>query len=83
MLFFCHQGWSIDTVILAGVEAADHSLEVAIQKRKVPYKLLQIGSVLKNPNVKPQEMHVFGAAIGAAIRSVHTYKYSYQHNFIS
>lgn len=44
-------------------------------------KFEKIGDIVAINGVKKSEVHKFGAAIGAAMRSVHPWKFAYQHNF--
>ena len=82
VVYFDENGMKASLFILAGVEATSQNLIAASKKIKDKTSIKQIGQIVKVPGITPEQVHTFGPAIGAAIRSVHSHKYSYQHNFI-
>lgn len=82
VIYFSKQGFSVPVVLLSGVEAVDKQLIAECKKAHSDFKLQPIGEFLKIKGLTSNEMHIFGAAIGAALRSVHTIKYYNQHNLL-
>jgi len=82
VLYFKAQEVQIPLIVLGGVEAAEKEMLHACNEKSRDFVIKPISQLVKIPGVNTQEVHVFGAAIGAALRSTHRRKYSYQHNFI-
>lgn len=74
MLYFQQREMKISTFIFAGVEGEDRMFG-----KKGDFQ--KIGDAVVVPGLTKREVHTFGAAIGAAIRSVKPWKFVYQHNF--
>ena len=77
VVYFSQEKREVSSFILAGVEAEDKKIE---EKDLV---IKKIGDIVKVANHSAKEIHTYGAAIGAALRSVHVRKAAYQHNFIT
>ena len=83
MVYFSGREQPIHTIFLSGVEALDEQLQGVFKKKKEhTTRVVEIGELLEVGGLDRHKKHVFGAAIGAALRSVHARKYAYQHNFI-
>ncbi len=77
VVYFSQEKREISSFILAGVEAEDKVIE---EKEMV---IKKIGEIVKVANHSPKEIHTYGAAIGAALRTVHLRRDAYQHNLLS
>lgn len=77
--FFVGQDLKIARTILAGVEALHDKLLEAGEKDEIK----AIGDLIVAPMVSGEELHRFGAAIGAAYRALFNRKFAYQHNFLN
>ena len=75
VVYFKQKERRIGFFLFAGVEAED-------DRFKKEQRFHQLGNVVHMKGQTKRAIHVFGAAIGAAIRSAHLYRYAYQHNFI-
>jgi Tfp pilus assembly PilM family ATPase len=83
VLYFGQQKKAISLVVLAGVEAAQKRMISTIKKQKgISFSLKPIGSCVEVEGMNASEVHVYGAALGAALRSVRPSKYQNEHNFI-
>ena len=83
VLYFEQKGVKIKTIMLAGVEATSATLLKSTAEINKEIVVQPIGKLITVPSVAPQKLHIYGAAIGAALRSSHPRKYAYQHNFIT
>jgi len=83
MVYFSGRDQEIHSLFLSGVEALDKQL-AGLFKKETGHKthILEIGQTLKVGGLDVHKTHVFGAAIGAALRSARARKYAYQHNFL-
>ena len=75
VVYFEQKERRIEFFLFAGVEAED-------DRFKKEQHFHQLGNVVHLKGQTKRTIHVFGAAIGAAIRSAHLHRYAYQHNFI-
>jgi Tfp pilus assembly PilM family ATPase len=75
MVYFSEKQTTIGLFLFAGVEAED-------ERFKKEGLFYQMGDVVTIGDQKKRAIHTYGAAIGAAMRSVHPFQYSHQHNFI-
>lgn len=75
VVYFNEKKTKIGLFIFAGVEAED-------DRFKKEGSFYQLGDVVRLGDQKKRAIHTYGAALGAALRSVHPYQYAYQHNFI-
>lgn len=75
VVYFSEKQMKIGLFLFAGVEAED-------DRFKKDNMFYQMGDVVEVSGQKKRAIHIFGAAIGAAIRSAHSTKYRHQHNFI-
>lgn len=76
VVYFTEKQVKIGFFLFAGVEAEDDRFK----KEETFY---QMGDVVEVSGQKKRVIHIFGAAIGAAIRSAHPLQYRHQHNFIN
>lgn len=76
VVYFLQEKREVGTFILAGVEAEDQRIE---EKDLV---IKRIGEVVKVADHSSKEIHTYGAAIGAALRTVHLRRDAYQYNFL-
>ncbi len=83
VVYFKERNLKISSFVLAGVESESEVLKAALQKEGKVVPVTTLAAIIKLKNISIKDVHRYGAAIGAAIRSNHTYKYAYQHNFIS
>lgn len=81
MLYFQKQGASISMVVLAGVEAKSPGLQKALEQFTKETSVQLIGDAINIKGVTAEELHTYGGAIGAAMRSVQPFRYRKQHNF--
>lgn len=72
----------IGIVLFSGVEGADAELFGKVKEQAASLVMQMIGDVVSTPGVSKKDAHTFGAAIGAALRSIHPRKFSYQHNLL-
>ncbi len=77
VVYFSQEKRGIVSFVLAGVEAEDKKIE---EKDLI---IKKIGEVVKVAGHSSKEIHTYGAAIGAALRTVHLRRDSYQHNFLT
>ena len=84
MIFFQQKQFPLSTFLLGGVEVMDGRLIEKIRKRKLSQIEPQgIADVLQIAGVeKAEDIYRFGAAIGAGLRALQSWRYEYQHNFI-
>jgi hypothetical protein len=82
VLYFEEKGNKIALIALSGVEATHQTVLDSVAGLQKQIIVKPIGQIIRMPNASPEQVHTFGAAIGAATRSTHLYRYSYQHNFI-
>lgn len=75
VVYFQEKQWKISAFLFAGVEAED-------ERFKKDGQTYQMGDVVKIVGRTKKDIHTFGAAIGAALRSVRPYRYAPQHNFL-
>ncbi len=75
VVYFTQKQTKIGLFIFAGVEAED-------ERFKKEGSFYQMGDIVVIGDQKKRAIHTYGAAIGAAMRSVHPFQYSHQHNFI-
>lgn len=75
MIYFQQKKLEISRFVFAGVEADDERF-----KKNGAYQ--PMGDVVAIGSLKKRDVHVFGAAIGAALRSASPIIYRNQHNFI-
>jgi Tfp pilus assembly PilM family ATPase len=75
VVYFSEKQTKIGLFLFAGVEAED-------ERFKKDGLFYQMGDVVTVGDQKKRAIHTYGAAIGAAMRSVHPFQYSHQHNFI-
>jgi hypothetical protein len=83
VLYFENKGTNIKTIMLAGVEASSRSLLEAAKSIEGKIVIKPVGELVSLKSVSAKQLHTYGAAIGAAIRSVRLRKYAYQHNFVT
>lgn len=76
VVYFKGQETKIGLFLFAGVEAEDERFK----KDKLFY---QMGDVVEVAGLNKKSIQTYGAAVGAAMRSVLPYRYQRQHNFIS
>ncbi len=76
MLYFKEKKMEIGVFLFAGVEAED-------DRFKKNDRFYEVGDVVHISGLKKKDIHIYGAAIGAALRTVHPFHYKHQHNFIS
>ncbi|MBI4713856.1 pilus assembly protein PilM [Candidatus Uhrbacteria bacterium] len=77
VIYFSQEKREIVSFILAGVEAEDKKIE----EKNLMIK--KIGEVVKVASHSSKEIHMYGAALGAALRTVHLRRDAYQHNFLT
>lgn len=75
VIYFQQQKLEISRFVFAGVEAEDER-----NKKNGAYQ--PMGEVVTIGSLKKRDVHIFGAAIGAALRSASPLIYQNQHNFI-
>lgn len=83
MVFYESQKKKIGMVVFAGVEAQDDRLKTEIAEQKIPLQAFLIWEIVKIGGVSKQQVHTFGACIGAALRCARVRQYGYQHNFLA
>lgn len=76
VLYFKEKQMKIGLFLFAGVEAED-------DRFKKGESFYQMGDVGEVHGQKKRAIHIFGAAMGAALRSIHPFQYHRQHNFIN
>ncbi|MFH1632226.1 MAG: pilus assembly protein PilM [bacterium] len=67
--------------IVAGVEGGQKEVSEACSKVFKKCPLLRIGDAVEVPGLSKEEIHTYGAALGAALRSVKPSIYKNHHNF--
>lgn len=82
VLFFEQKHLLIGCVVLGGVEAKDERFREKLgnDEKKIPTCL--ISEVVKLRGISEGQLHAFGSAIGAALRSSKPWQHAYQHNFL-
>ncbi|MFA4922775.1 MAG: pilus assembly protein PilM [Ignavibacteriaceae bacterium] len=83
MLFFKQKNQSIGIIVLGGVEAQDDRFKEKLGSVKGEYSTHLISDVVQLRGVSASQLHAFGGAIGAALRSIKPWKNAYQHNFLT
>ncbi|MFH1712100.1 MAG: hypothetical protein ABH846_02590 [Patescibacteria group bacterium] len=82
LAYFRDSGSSIKQVLIAGVEGAQKNIAKTCIRNEDKVKINPIGEVIKIPDISANDVHTYGAAIGAAIRSAHLRNYQKNHNFL-
>ena len=82
LAYFKGIGLRIPFILLAGAESADASLGAACADRLKEVRIMRVGEAVQIPEVTPEDVHVYGAAIGAALRGARTSFYKKDHNFL-
>lgn len=82
LLFFDKKGHRVIIAMLAGVEAQQDMLLNCCRTFTKQCPAIPIGKLLHVPKTNARQLHVFGAAIGAALRSIFLYRYRYDPNFL-
>lgn len=79
--FFTQHKMHISLFMLGGVEAMQPNLVSAVKQQK-EFRAAPVSDLVVLKGISKKDLHRFGAAIGAAYRSVQPRKYAYQHNFL-
>ena len=82
VLFFEQKHLSIGSVILGGVESQDDRFKKKFEQDKTSFEIRLISDLVKMEGVSKNQLHAFGSAIGAALRSAHPSKYKQHYNFL-
>jgi Tfp pilus assembly PilM family ATPase len=82
MVFFEQKHVPIGSVVLGGVEANDARFKKKMSEgTKIP--VLRLSEAVTIRRVSTDQLHVFGSAIGAALRAARHSAHAYQHNFLA
>ena len=82
VIYSTKNGMKIQHVLLSGVEAWGKSFELLSKKKIEEVSLVRLGDILSVHYMSAKDVHVFGAAVGAALRASFPMRYGYQHNLI-
>ena len=80
--FFEASGLHVPLVLLAGVEGAQEGVFHTCQKSIQKQRILRLGEAVSVPDASLEDVHAYGAAIGAAIRAARPSHYKKDHNFL-
>jgi Tfp pilus assembly PilM family ATPase len=82
---FSEDAAEIACILFAGVEASQDAFKEVLKEqenKEEPYDMHTIGDMVEIDSLSSDEMHTYGAAIGAAVRAAKPRKFNHHHNFV-